>query len=241
MVLLLEVLTLLGVLPGRFLPPPSEVLGRLALEVQMATFWTATWQTVLGWALGLLIAMAIAIPVGITLASSNLIYFATRPIVEFLRPVPSVALIPLVFLVFSPTMEGKVFLAAYAATWPLLVQTQYGIRSVQSTQRDTARSFQIAPWRVIMRVVMPSALPYIATGLRISSTVSLILVVSGEIILGAPGIGQQINLAREGGDFAAMYAFVVVAGLVGLALNAIFARVERRLLHWHPSQRNQTI
>ena len=236
--LMVELLTRTDILPSRFLPPPTIVGAQLLDELGVPQFWYAILDTLRGWALGLGIAILIAVPVGIVLASSELLYRATRPIVEFLRPVPSVALIPLVFLLFASDLQGgKVFLAAFAATWPLLVQTIYGVRNVNPVQLDTARSFQIPWWQVIGRVVIPSAVPYLATGIRIASTVSLILVLTGEIIIGSPGIGREINLAREGGAVDIMYAYVIVAGLLGMVLNSGFVWVERRVLHWHPSHR----
>jgi ABC-type nitrate/sulfonate/bicarbonate transport system permease component len=234
---LVEALSRLNVIPSKYLPPPSVVGMSLAGLLGNPELWKAVFDTLLGWALGLGIAMLIAIPLGIVLASSELAYRATRPIIEFLRPVPSVALIPLVFLLFTPGLDGKVFLAVFAATWPLLVQTTYGVRNIQPVQLDTARSFQIPRWDVIRFVVLPSAIPYLATGIRIASTVSLILVLTGEIIMGAPGVGLEINRAREGGAVDVMYAYVIVAGVLGLLLNSIFAAIERRVLHWHPSHR----
>lgn len=235
---LLELLTRIGVLPARFLPPPSEILVTLARLLGAGEAWAAIGMTLLGWALGLGIAILIAVPVGTLLGRSELAYRATRAIVEFLRPVPSVALIPLLFLVFRPgSMDGKVFLVAFAATWPMLVQTIYGVRAINPLQLQTAQSFQIPAWRTFGRVLLPAAVPYLATGIRIASSVALILSVTGEIIMGSPGIGMQINLASQGGAVAQMYAYVVISGALGLLLNTVFASIERRVLHWHASQR----
>jgi len=237
-VVALELLTRFEVLPSRYLPPPTVVIERLVRLLGEAVAWQAIGLTLLGWFLGLLIATAVAVPAGLLLGTSELAYRATRSIVEFLRPIPSVALIPVVFLVFRPgSLEGTVFLAAFAATWPLLVQVIYGVRALNPVQMATARSFQIGRMATFLRVMLPGATPYIATGLRISSTVALILVVTGQIIMGAPGIGLEINRAREGSDVALMYAYVIIAGVLGLLLNTLFARLERRALHWHPSQR----
>lgn len=237
-VLSLELVTRGEILPSRYLPPPSAVVATLAGLLAEAIAWQAIGLTLLAWFLGLGIAAAIAVPLGVLLGTSELAYRATRPVVEFLRPVPSVALIPVVFLIFRPgSLEGTVFLAAFAATWPLLVQVIYGVRAINPVQMATARSFQIGRARTFLRVVLPGATPYLATGLRISSSVALILVVTGQIIMGAPGIGLQINRAREGADVPLMYAYVIIAGALGLLLNVLFAAVERRALHWHASQR----
>ncbi len=165
------------------------------------------------------------------------VYRGLRPIIEFLRPIPSVALIPLAILVYGTGLESKVFLAAFAATWPLLIQTIYGVRDLDPVQRDTARSFRISRRDRLLSVSLPGAIPYIATGLRISSATALILVVTAELVIGAPGLGRAINAARAGGVPDLMYALTIATGLLGMALNAIMVRVERRVLHWHPSYR----
>ncbi|MEV7692728.1 ABC transporter permease [Microbacterium sp. NPDC089189] len=237
-IVLLEIVTRFEILPSRYLPPPSVVLATLGTLLLGAVAWQAIGLTLLGWGLGLGIATLVAVPLGVLLGTSELAYRATRPIIEFLRPVPSVALIPVVFLIFRPgSLEGTVFLAAFAATWPLLVQVIYGVRAINPIQLATARSFQIDRIRTFTRVVLPGATPYLATGLRISSSVALILVVTGQIIMGAPGIGLEINRAREGANVAQMYAYVILAGVLGLLLNQLFAAIERRSLHWHASQR----
>jgi ABC-type nitrate/sulfonate/bicarbonate transport system permease component len=86
-------------------------------------------------------------------------------------------------------------------------------------------------------VTLPSAVPYIATGLRIASSVALILAVTAELVIGSQGLGRSINAARSGGNVALMYALIIATGVLGLLLNELFARAERRLLHWHPSYR----
>lgn len=236
--LVVELATRTDLLPSRFLPPPTETFAKLFELLAGPTAWIAMGETLRSWALGLAIAAVAGVALGLLVGSSELAYRATRPLVEFLRPVPSVALIPLVFLLFADNLSGgTVFLAAFAALWPMLVQTTYGIRGVMPTQTETARSFQIRRVDVAFRVVLPSAIPYIATGVRIASTVSLILVLTGEIVVGSGGIGQQINDARQGSAVAAMYAYVLLAGVLGVVLNAVFAAIERRLLRWHPSHR----
>jgi len=140
-------------------------------------------------------------------------------------------------LVYGTGLQSKVFLAVYASFWPVLVQAIYGVQDIDPVAMDTARSFGFSRLRRLVRVTLPSALPYIATGLRISSAVSLVLVVTAELVIGAPGLGREINAARQGGATDLMYALIIVTGLVGWLLNIAFVRVERRVLHWHPSQR----
>jgi ABC-type nitrate/sulfonate/bicarbonate transport system permease component len=221
---------------SRFFPPISEMIARLVEEAGASGFWSAVGNTLQGWALGLGIACAIAIPLGIVIGSTPLLYRALRGVIEFLRPIPSVALIPLAVLVYGSGLESKVFLAAFASTWPLLMQTLYGVQDVDPVATDTARSFGFSRASRLVRVTLPSAVPYIATGIRISAAVALILVVTAELVIGSPGLGREINLARQGGNVELMYALILATGLLGMAINALFTRAERRVLHWHPSQ-----
>jgi ABC-type nitrate/sulfonate/bicarbonate transport system permease component len=234
---LFELLSRSELISSRSFPPVTDWAQALGDLLGEQSFWTAVGDTLQGWALGLAIAIAIAIPLGIVLGSSRLLYRAVRGVVEFLRPIPSVALIPLAVLVWGTGLSSKVFLAAFASTWPLLMQTLYGVQDVDPVATDTARSFGYGRIQRLVRVTLPSTVPYIATGIRISSSVALILAVTAELVIGAPGLGREINLARQGGAVDLMYALIVVTGLLGWVLNAVLARVERRALHWHPSYR----
>jgi ABC-type nitrate/sulfonate/bicarbonate transport system permease component len=234
---LFDLLPRIGVLPRDHFPPISETLATLGEQLGEGSFWDAVGNTLQGWALGLGIAAALAIPIGIVIGSSRLLYRASRGVIEFLRPIPSVALIPLAILIYGTGLQSKVFLAAFASFWQLLVATLYGVQDVDPVATDTARSFGFSRPQRLFRVTLPSAVPYIATGLRIASAVSLILTVTAELVIGAPGLGRSINLARSGGNEELMYALILTTGILGVLLNTIFVRAERRVLRWHPSQR----
>jgi ABC-type nitrate/sulfonate/bicarbonate transport system permease component len=227
-----------GLVSRTSIPPPSEVLARLGDLLGEETFLRDVLATVLAWAIALVIAIGIAVPAGLLLGSIPGLRVATRAIVEFLRPIPSVALIPLAILIYGTGLQSKVFLAAFAAFWVLLVQTLYGVQDVDPVATDTARSFGLSRTRRLFRVTLPSAIPYIATGIRMASTVALILAVTAELVIGSAGLGRSINIARSGGNVELMYALIIVTGMLGWLLNDVFARVERRVLHWHPSQRS---
>jgi ABC-type nitrate/sulfonate/bicarbonate transport system permease component len=157
--------------------------------------------------------------------------------IEFLRPIPSVALIPLAVLVYGTGLESKVFLAVFASFWPLFVQTLYGVQDVDPVVTDTARSFGLGRFERIWRIRLPAAVPYIATGVRISSAVALILSVTAELVIGSAGLGRSISVAQSGGAIDVMYALIIATGILGWLLNILATRGERRVLHWHPSQR----
>jgi ABC-type nitrate/sulfonate/bicarbonate transport system permease component len=224
----------------RDLPAMTTAFGELWSEMKTGSFWTAYLETIRGWAIGIGIATALAVPIGIVLGSSDFLGAAFRVPIEFLRPIPSAALIPLLFLTLGPTLESEIFLASFGAFWPLLVQTIYGVRDVDPVTVDTGRSFGLSTLERLYRITLPSAVPYIWTGLRISSTVSLILAFTAELFMGTGGLGQRMNYAESFGLNDQLYALALAVGFLGIAIHLALAALERRVLHWHPSQRAAT-
>jgi ABC-type nitrate/sulfonate/bicarbonate transport system permease component len=226
-----------GVISESNIPTMTGALGELVSQLGESGFWSAVGRTLEGWALGLGIAMALGVPLGILIGSSRWLFRAFRVPIEFLCPIPSVALIPLAVLIYGTGLQSKVFLAAFASFWPLLIQTIYGVQDVDPVATDTAKSFGLNRLARMWHITLPSAVPYIATGVRISSAVSLILVVTAELVIGAAGLGREINTARSGGNLEVMYALIVATGLLGWVLNIVMSAAEKRVLRWHPSQR----
>jgi ABC-type nitrate/sulfonate/bicarbonate transport system permease component len=235
-----ELVVGIGLINESHVPRMTDTVSELANLLGDPDFWTAVGNTLQGWALGLGIAAVLAIPLGIVIGSSPVAYRSVRFVVEFLRPIPSVALVPLAVLIYGVGLESKVFLAAFASFWPLFVQTLYGVQDVDPVATDTARAFGLGRLERLWRIKLPSAVPYIATGLRISSAVALILAVTAEIVIGSAGLGRSINVARSSGAIELMYALIITTGLLGYVLNTLSTQAERRVLHWHPSQRRAT-
>jgi ABC-type nitrate/sulfonate/bicarbonate transport system permease component len=236
---LFELLTRTEVISSRHFPPPTDMFSALADEVTTTAFWTALGDTMQGWALGLLVAAAIAIPVGICVGSSSLLYRSVRAVIEFLRPIPSVALIPLVVLLFGSRPQSALILVVYAATWQVLVQVLYGAADVDPVARDTARSYRFSRWSVARTVIWPTALPYVVTGFRLAAAVALILEITAELVIGVPGLGRSIGVAQSSGAVPETYALVIVVGLIGVVVNVLARTVERRVLRWHASVRRE--
>ncbi len=232
-----EVISRTGAISEKDLPAMSTTFRELWSLIQTSHFWYALGDTVRGWALGLGIATVLAVPIGILLGTSDFATSAFRVPIEFLRPIPSAALIPVLFLTLGTTLKSEVFLASFGAFWPLLVQTMYGVRDVDPLALETARSFGVGRFERLYRITLPSAVPYIAIGLRISSTVALILAFTAELFMGLPGLGQEVNYASSFGLEVPLYAYALATGFLGVAIHFAFAALERRVLRWHPSQR----
>lgn len=223
------------------LPSMTATMDELWRLVQTREFWTAFLQTARGWAIGLGLATLLAVPIGIVLGLSDLAGRAFRVPVEFLRPIPSAALIPLLFLTLGTSLKSEVFLATFGAFWPILVQTMYGVRDVDPVAMDTARSFGVPTRERLWRITLPSAVPYIATGMRLASAVSLILAFTAELFMGTPGLGKMLNFAQSYGLTTQLYALALATGVLGLGTHLLFTALERRALRWHPSQRLEAV
>jgi NitT/TauT family transport system permease protein len=233
-----QLLAVTGIVPRDFLPPASAVLGRAARLVGDPVFLAGVGATVRAWAIGVAIAVAIGVPLGLLLGGIPAVNTAIRPVMEFLRPIPSVALIPLVSLILGAGLATEVTLIIYAATWPVLYNTVYGLHDVDPVPKETLRVFGFGRLAVMWRVSLPAAAPFIATGVRLAAAIGLILAVGTEILAGfGDGLGVFIAQAQQAIDGTTdVLAGTVWAGALGLVINALLARGERRLFHWHVSQ-----
>ncbi len=232
---LAEAFTRLELVDPRYLPRASTVLVRMVALLGRADFLTAMAATLTAWAVGLTVAIAVAVPTGVLLGSFRRPYQATRALVEFLRPIPSVALIPLAILLFGVGLQLTSSLVVYACVWPLLFNTIYGVHDVDPLAKDTARAFGFGRLAVLARVSLPAATPFIATGIRIAAAVALILAISTELVAGGGGIGSFILKESSGGENAdVVYAATAMTGVLGLVINWSVLGVERKVLAWQP-------
>ena len=237
LVALVELLPRVGVLPRQFFPPSSQIGAALFEQIGRTEFWQAVGDTLKGWALGLAIASVAGVVLGIGIGSSRITQQITASTIEFLRPIPSVALIPIAVLLFGTAIESKLLLVVYASFWQVLIQVLYGVGDIDPVARDTARAYGLGRWARIRYLTWPTALPYVMTGLRLAAAVALILAVTAELVIGNPGLGKLLAVAQSSGAVATTYAIVVATGILGIIVNVVFRAIERRTLAWHPSQR----
>jgi NitT/TauT family transport system permease protein len=230
-----QALAVTGAVPREFLPPAGTVLARAARLAGDPEFLAGVGATLRSWAAGVAIAVLAGVALGLLLGSVPVISTAVRPILEFLRPIPSVALIPLVSLILGAGPRTEITLVVYAAIWPVLFNTMYGLRDVDPIPRETLRVFGFGRFAVLWRVSLPAAAPFIATGVRLAAAIGLILAVGTEILAGfGDGLGVFIAQAQQAVDGTTeVLAGTVWAGALGLVVNAVLAGGERRLFHWH--------
>ncbi|MFC6083973.1 ABC transporter permease [Sphaerisporangium aureirubrum] len=237
----LEIVPRTGLVSPDFFPPTSRIAQALATEVTDPAFWVALAGTLKGWALGLLIATSAGVVTGVLIGAVPVLRELTASTIEFLRPIPSVALIPLAVLLFGTDIRSTLLLVTYAAFWQVLLQVLYGVQDVDPVAEETARSYGLrAPARV-RYVLWPTALPYVMTGVRLAAAVALVLAITAELVIGAPGLGARIAVAQQSNAVPDMYALVAVTGLLGVLINLGARAVERRTLAWHQSVRGEVV
>ena len=229
----------LGPMSDSPFPSATSTLGALGTAITQPTFWQSVAATLVTAAVGLGLAVLVAVPLGVGLGTSHTAYRAARVVVEFLKPIPPIVILPLVVLVLGPTTRMGVFLVFFGCLFPVLTQTITGVHDADPVALDTARSFGLSRPSRMARIVLPGALAFIATGIRISAGAAIIIAVVSELIGGAPGLGKDLFIAQSAGLYPELYAYVLFLGIAGVGVNVALAALEHRLLHWHPSVRGE--
>ena len=198
-VAVLEILPRTGLVNPAYLPPASTIFRTFVELLGDPAFWTALGDTLRGWAIGLAIAMVARHRRSAwSSAAFRFLRELTASTIEFLRPIPSVALIPLAVLLFGTELGQRSLLVVYASFWQVLVQVLYGVADVDPVARDTARSYRLGPCHGIRHVVWPTALPYVMTGFRLAAAVALILDDHRRTHhRQCPGLGQGHRVSRS--------------------------------------------
>jgi NitT/TauT family transport system permease protein len=238
-VALWECIRALGLIDPRDLPSFVAIVHAAASGLAGGELLAAVFSTIGSWAPGLLIAAVGGITAGTALAMLPRLEIATRPLLEFLRPIPSVALIPVALLILGIGLQMQLFMIAFASIWPVLFSTKVGVESVDPRFLETGRVLRLGAMERVFRIVLPSALPAIATGLRTASAIALVLAITVEMLTGRPGIGYYIENVRLNGLTTEMWAAIMVTGVLGYLVNTLFMTVERLALPWSPENRDR--
>jgi NitT/TauT family transport system permease protein len=233
LILLWEVSTRLDPVMGAYLPPVSRILQslfQLALSRELFAHLTVTLGRFLA---GYILAAVIAVALGIILGYFRRAYNLCEIVIELLRPMPSVAIIPVAILMLGIGNATIVAVTVYASAWPILINTIDGVRNIDRTLLDTGRTFGLGRWRILRAIALPAALPYIVTGLRVSLSVALILVTTGEMVVGSSGLGFFILDEERSLRTSNMYAGIALVSLLGYALNRLFVWLDATAMKWH--------
>lgn len=230
-----------GPLAGSPLPSAGEAISAMFNLFADAAMWQATMETVYMAIIGLVIAAVAGVALGIGIGVSPLAMHATRVPLEFLKPIPPIVILPIVVLVLGPTAGMGIFLVFMGCFVAIVVQSAAGVFDTDPVAKATGRSYGLSDGAVLRNIVLPSALPYIGTAIRVAAPTSLIVAVVAGLLGGGPGLGQSLLLAQIAGNQSELFAYVLILGVLGLLIQGLSQWGERRLLHWHPQYRKQVV
>jgi ABC-type nitrate/sulfonate/bicarbonate transport system permease component len=188
---------------------------------------------------GYLLAAVIGVAAGIAVGQSRVLRLAVDPILNFLRATPPPALLPLFIVVLGIGPVMKVVVVFFVCVWPIMLNTTDGIDGLDSTLIETTRSYGITGVDRMRLVILPAIAPRVAVGLRISLSLAVLILIVAEMVASSNGIGYFVLQAQQSFEIPQMWAGTLLLGLLGYGLNAGFGLIERRVLRWHVSQRNE--
>jgi NitT/TauT family transport system permease protein len=214
--------------PGTLIPSPLRVAAGihelfhrgLLVKYVVASLFRVTW--------GYMLAVLIAVPVGITLGMSSRLEAAFNPLIQIARPISALAWIPIAILWFGVGDLSAIFLIFLASFFPMLVTAINAVHNIDPIYLDAGRNFGLAGRELVMRIVFPAAVPQLIAGLRITLGVSWLVVVAAEMIAVSSGLGFLIVDSRNAGDrYDLVIGGMVLIGIIGLGLDRLICQLER--------------
>jgi len=240
-----EIVTLLAANP--YFPRPSMIFARLwstwfvsedGLEFAYSaeTILPSVAVSIGGWLVAAVLSIAVGIGIGLSVRASWMLL----PVINFMRSIPPPALLPIMILLLGFGADMRFALVALGCAWPILLNTIDGVRNIDRALLETATAYHIPKSRRFFRIVLPAASPYIFSGMRISISISLILIVIAESISGSEGLGAHILTAQRRFQILDMWAGIAMLGIVGYLYSLLLIIVENRALAWHRGARGKS-
>lgn len=215
-----------------FLPGPPETFAALRDGLLQGELPGLLLKTVERMAYGWALASVGGVAVGALIGTAPALRAWLQPSLEFVRPLPASAIMPLAIATMGLSQAMVLFVIAFGAVWPVLLATVHGFATVEPRLVEVGRLLRMSRLAFIWKVGLPNALPDVLAGMRLSLTVALILAIVGEMLASQDGLGTAIVQAARSFRSSELFAGVLLLGLVGLLSNALLALVENRLLRW---------
>lgn len=231
-ILLWYVVAKLRLVSPVFLPGPERAWDALVHGLTEGDLLAKTAATVERMIYGWLLASLVGVVLGAIIGVSQAMRVYVEPTLEFLRPLPASAMMPVAIALLGLTDAMVLAVIAFGALWPMLLATVHGFAAVEPRLYQVSRALGLPRCDVIWKIALPSAMPDILAGMRVGLTIALILAVVGEMLASRPGLGQEILLAARSFQSADLYAGVILLGLVGNVSGTLLSAVEARLLRW---------
>jgi NitT/TauT family transport system permease protein len=227
-----EILPRTGAVDSVFLPPFSKVAQAWWHLLENGQLWTNLEASLVRSLTGLALAVLVAIPLGVLIGWYPLLAELLNPLLELLRNTAALALLPVFVLLLGLGESSKISLVMFACTWPILLNTIAGVRSVDPLLVKSARSLGFRPFQLFRKVVLPAALPTVFTGIRLAGAASILVLVAAEMTGAKAGLGYLINADQYNFEIPQMYAGILTISLLGLVVNQALVTVENRFSRW---------
>jgi NitT/TauT family transport system permease protein len=182
--------------------------------------WHTLYVTLLGW----LIAAVLGVAIGLLLGLGSRLWRYSMASIEFLRALPAISFVPVAVLLLGFSVKTELVIVVYVSIWPVLVNSVHGTRAVTPLHDDLARMLRLGRASRVWRLVLPTAMPFVLVGLQFALALALALALVAEMIGNPQGIGHGLIVAQDTLQPGEMFAYVVLVGLIGIALNAIYLR-----------------
>jgi ABC-type nitrate/sulfonate/bicarbonate transport system permease component len=215
-----------------YFPSPSHALTELWHRILDGSALRSLEATSLRMLFGWFFASLLGIVLGAAIGSSRKARDYLEPTLEFLRPLPASAIIPVAILFLGLSDRMSVAVIAFGAIWPVLLSSVYGFSSIQPRLQEVSSALGLSRAEFIRKIAIPSATPDILAGVRVSLAISLILAVVTEMQASLPGIGRDLFMAQRSFRSADLYAGLILLGLLGFAVNYMLVACEKRVLRW---------
>jgi NitT/TauT family transport system permease protein len=223
----------LGLVNTLLFPAPSKALADLMVMISSGYLWRALYASLYRVICGFAVAVVVGAVLGMAMARIRWVDDILDPLVELLRPISPLALFPLAILWFGIGDASKIFLIALAASFPVILNTYAGARSIDSNLVRASRSLGATEFEIFKGVVLPASLPHIFTGVRLAWGISLIVIIAAEMIGATVGIGYMILEAQQTFRTERVLAGIFVIGVIGFTTDLGFRRLRRWVLPWY--------
>ncbi|MFG2748699.1 ABC transporter permease [Streptomyces xanthophaeus] len=217
-------------------PTVGEIAAKFAERAQAGPYWQDLGSSLRRIVTGFALAAVLGVTVGTAIARSRLVEDLLGPVLEVLRPIPAIALVPVAILLFPSNEQGIVFITCAAAFFPVLVSTRHAVRALTPVWEEAVLTMGGGPARILFSVVLPGALPGIFGGLSVGIGVSWICVISAEMISGQYGVGYRTWQDYTVVDYPGVFVGMVTIGALGWLTSTAVERAGRRLTRWLPSR-----
>lgn len=216
-----------------YFPPLSSIMDEFVEIWFFDGIKTEIWPSLQRLFLGFGLACLVGVGLGMLLGMVHWLEEAVRPLVEFMRATPGVAILPVMMLLLGLGSTMKVSMIALVATWPILLNTIDGVRSVEPVLLQVSRTYRLSPMDRVRFMILPNAAPQIFAGARTALAISFVAMVISEMVGTPGGIGYFVLDAQRSFNTTAMWAGIIALGILGYLINRLFAMVESHVLAWH--------